>query len=47
MKMFIWKIQLFFRFVKYEIGSYFLKQRIKKAWIRAGMLQNEIDKLKE
>lgn len=46
MKEILWKIELFGKFVWYEAASWILKQRIKRAWVKAAMVSEELDRIK-
>ena len=46
MKQILWKIELFGKFVWYEAASWILKQRLKRAWIKAATMQEELDRIK-
>lgn len=46
MKEILWKIELFCKFVWYEAASWILKQRLKRAWIKAATMQEELDRIK-
>ena len=45
--MMLWKVKAFCKIVWYEAASWVLKQRIKRAWARAGMMQDELERIKE
>lgn len=46
MEKILWKIELFGKFVWYEAASWILKQRLKRAWIKAATMQDELDRIK-
>lgn len=46
MKEVCWKVELFCKFVWYEVASWILKQRLKRAWIKAATMQDELDRIK-
>jgi len=46
MKDVIWKVELFFKVIRYEVGSFVLKQRIKYARKKAGLIQDELDRIR-
>lgn len=43
----MWKIKLFFKCMSYDFKNWVLKRRIKAAWARAGVMQEELDRIKE
>lgn len=43
----VWKIELFFKCLSYDIRNWILKKRIRAAWAKAGEIQEELDRIKE
>lgn len=46
MKEIAWKIGLFCKCVKYDFKNWVLKKRIEAAWVKAGAVQEELDRIK-
>ena len=44
--MIFWKIGMYAKCIRYEVGSYLLKKRIEKARKKAGLIQDELDRIR-
>lgn len=47
MKEIMWKIELFCKCMSYDFKNWVLKKRIEAAWAKAGVMQEELDRIKE